>query len=167
MLKVYLTEFTALASVHFLAVITPGPDFAITVSQSVRFGRKVGTYTALGIGTGISIHVLYTILGIGTLMSTAPWLMTVAKIIGALYMLYLAFQLLRAKPPLLENISLVKNEEFRSPQQAFSVGFLTNATNPKATLFFLAIFTTMVSSKTSFKPFKRRSLSASVSITLG
>ena len=59
----YLGEFLALATIHFLAVVAPGPDFAVTIRQSVRFGRWVGICTALGIGAGISVHVLYTLLG--------------------------------------------------------------------------------------------------------
>ncbi|ERO61423.1 hypothetical protein P308_09075 [Pseudomonas piscis] len=65
MLSTYLGEFATLALVHFLAVLAPGPDFAVTIRQSVRFGRLVGTCTALGIGAGISVHVLYTLLGVG------------------------------------------------------------------------------------------------------
>lgn len=83
MLSNYLGEFLALATIHFLAVVAPGPDFAVTIRQSVRFGRWVGICTALGIGAGISVHVLYTVLGVGALMHTTPWLLTVAKVLGA------------------------------------------------------------------------------------
>ena len=50
MYSIYLGEFLALATIHFLAVLAPGPDFAVTVRQSVRFGRLVGLCTALEIG---------------------------------------------------------------------------------------------------------------------
>lgn len=59
----YLREFLALAAIHFLAVVAPGPDFAVTIRQSVRFGRHAGIGTAVGIGAGISVHVIYTLLG--------------------------------------------------------------------------------------------------------
>lgn len=97
MLSNYLGEFLALATIHFLAVVAPGPDFAVTIRQSVRFGRLVGICTALGIGAGISVHVLYTLLGVGALMHTTPWLLTVAKVIGGAYILYLGISLLRSK----------------------------------------------------------------------
>ncbi|MBV4474204.1 LysE family transporter [Pseudomonas sp. B2M1-30] len=150
MLSNYLGEFLALATIHFLAVVAPGPDFAVTIRQSVRFGRLVGICTALGIGAGISVHVLYTLLGVGALMHTTPWLLTVAKVIGGAYILYLGVCLLRSKPKsALEGEKtgdepLVEQTLFK----AFSTGFLTNATNPKATLFFLAIFTTIISAST-------------------
>ena len=95
----YLGEFLALATIHFSAVLAPGPDFAVTIRQSVRFGRWVGICTALGIGAGISVHVLYTLLGVGALMHTTPWLLTVAKVAGGAYILYLGCQLCCAANP--------------------------------------------------------------------
>lgn len=146
----YLGEFLALATIHFLAVVAPGPDFAVTIRQSVRFGRLVGICTALGIGAGISVHVLYTLLGVGALMHATPWLLTVAKVVGGAYILYLGVNLIRSQPK--SAIEGEKNgDEPRVEQslfKAFSTGFLTNATNPKATLFFLAIFTTIISAST-------------------
>lgn len=146
----YLGEFLALATIHFLAVVAPGPDFAVTIRQSVRFGRWVGICTALGIGAGISVHVLYTLLGVGALMHTTPWLLTVAKVVGGAYILYLGVSLLRSQPKsVLEGDSAT--DEAATEQtllKAFTTGFLTNATNPKATLFFLAIFTTLISTTT-------------------
>ena len=149
----YLGEFLALAAVYCLAVISPGPDFAVIVSQSVRHGRKTGLLTALGIGAGISVHVLYTLLGVGALMHVSPWVNRGARLVGVAYLVYLGVKLLRARPA-----SLPAGADDRQPapqrglvtacptaRQAFVTGFLTNATNPKATLFFLAIFTTIVS----------------------
>jgi len=147
----YLHEFIALATIHFLAVVAPGPDFAVTIRQSVRFGRLVGLLTAVGIGAGISVHVLYTLLGVGALMHSAPWLLPVAKLIGGGYILYLGINLLRSKPQTATTDIALQPADNASRQgllRAFSTGFLTNATNPKATLFFLAIFTTVVSAST-------------------
>ncbi|OLF54998.1 LysE family translocator [Pseudomonas chlororaphis] len=153
MLSNYLGEFLALATIHFLAVVAPGPDFAVTIRQSVRFGRVVGLCTAIGIGAGISVHVLYTLLGVGALMHATPWLLSVAKVVGGAYILYLGVSLLRSKPKTtLEgsdaNDGAVQRQTL---PKAFMTGFLTNATNPKATLFFLAIFTTVISASTPLK----------------
>ncbi|WP_095167595.1 LysE family translocator [Pseudomonas sp. Irchel 3H3] len=150
MLSNYLGEFLALATIHFLAVVAPGPDFAVTIRQSVRFGRWVGICTALGIGAGISVHVLYTVLGVGALMHTTPWLLTVAKVLGGGYIVYLGVSLLRSKPKstLDSEPAATIAEAPQSLGKAFTTGFLTNATNPKATLFFLAIFTTLISATT-------------------
>lgn len=153
MLSNYLGEFLALATIHFLAVVAPGPDFAVTIRQSVRFGRVVGLCTAIGIGAGISVHVLYTLLGVGALMHTTPWLLNVAKVVGGAYILYLGVSLLRSKPKTSIEGSDVGNDQAQRQTlpKAFMTGFLTNATNPKATLFFLAIFTTVISASTPLK----------------
>ncbi|VVP17399.1 LysE family translocator [Pseudomonas fluorescens] len=153
MVSNYLGEFLVLATIHFLAVIAPGPDFAVTIRQSVRFGRWVGICTALGIGAGISVHVLYTVLGVGALMHTTPWLMMVAKVAGGAYILYLGVSLLRSKPKSALEGDKVPDEPVAEQTllKAFTTGFLTNATNPKATLFFLAIFTTVISTTTPLK----------------
>jgi len=143
----YLGEFLSLAIIHFLAVVAPGPDFAVTVRQSVCFGYRAGIGTAIGIGAGISVHVIYTLLGVGALMQATPWLLLIAETIGASYLLYLGcifiWRASQQKIVLLDTGIGVK-----SFGRSFILGFLTNATNPKATLFFLAVFTTVVSAST-------------------
>jgi len=148
MLSNYLGEFLSLAIIHFLAVVAPGPDFAVTIRQSVRFGRRAGIATAIGIGAGISVHVIYTLLGVGALMQATPWLLRVAEIIGAGYLLYLGYSFIRQAGKHTQDISFDAERGAKSFAKSFALGFLTNATNPKATLFFLAIFTTVVSAST-------------------
>ncbi|UJF24933.1 LysE family transporter [Suttonella sp. R2A3] len=144
-----LSQFTLLAIAHFLALMSPGPDFAVIISQSVRHGRRLGIITALGIGCGIGVHVAYTLLGIGILLKSHLWLMWTAKLLGAGYLLWLSWHLLRARPatsPIQDTACTMPDT--LSAKKAFWRGFLTNATNPKATLFFLAIFTTVVAPST-------------------
>lgn len=135
---------------HFLAVVAPGPDFAVTVRQSVRFGRAVGVATAVGIGMGISLHVGYTLLGVGALLHTHPWLLTLTSVLGAAYLVYLGVLLVRSRPHASTSDTTDDTTSFGaagavpSLPSAFWLGFLTNASNPKATLFFLAMFTTLV-----------------------
>ena len=99
----------------------------------------------------ISVHLAYTLLGMGALLHASPSLALAARLLGGIYLLYLAFKLLRAKPAppvLAESADDSPRLGRPSAWKAFATGFLTNATNPKATLFFLAIFTTLVSSDT-------------------
>ena len=62
-------EFMTVALVHLLAVASPGPDFAVVVRESVAQGRRAGSWTALGVGCGIFVHVAYSLLGIGLIVS--------------------------------------------------------------------------------------------------
>lgn len=149
MINQYFSEFLALASIHLLAVMAPGPDFAITVSQSVRNGRKAGVYIALGIGVGMSVHIIYTVFGVGALMYSSPVLMNFARLVGGGYIFYLSCNLLKAKKFSASDADASdKRDVAQSWSRLFWTGFLTNATNPKATLFFLAVFTTVVSVNT-------------------
>ncbi|OCQ53257.1 Threonine efflux protein [Photorhabdus australis subsp. thailandensis] len=151
-MSIFLHEFLELALIHFLAVVVPGPDFAVTVRQSTSFGRKAGIYTAIGIGAGISVHVIYTLIGIGTIMHALPWLLNTVRLIGGVYLFYLGVCFIRKKADTSviaenqgDNSGVLIN---KSLSRSLITGFVTNATNPKATLFFLAIFTTVVSAKT-------------------
>jgi len=137
----YLDEFLMLSLVHFLAVIAPGPDFAVVIRQSISFGRKSALITSLGIGAGISIHILYTLLGIGFIITQSETAFMVAKIAGGLYLAYIGFNMLASKPQKQTDIDAAPNQH----KGAFMLGFMTNLLNPKATMFFLAIFTAIVS----------------------
>ncbi|WP_224971035.1 LysE family translocator [Acinetobacter oleivorans] len=151
MWQLYGHEFLTLAFIHFMVVILPGPDFVITVRQSVRYGYLIGCLTAIGIGVGISVHVFYTLVGIGFLIQQSEWLMSFIRTAGAAYLVYLGWQCLRSQPN--PNIEINGQTDSDTPSllKAFTMGFLTNALNPKATIFFLAIFTTIVSTTTPMK----------------
>ena len=145
MIAPYIDEFLMLSLVHFLAVIAPGPDFAVVIRQSISCGRKSALITSLGIGTGISIHVLYTLLGIGFIITQSETALMVAKIAGALYLSYIGFNMLLSKPQQQTDVKVVIDTDSNHHKGAFMLGFMTNLLNPKATLFFLAIFTAIVS----------------------
>ncbi|MDC5681302.1 LysE family translocator [Acinetobacter baumannii] len=151
MWQLYGHEFLTLALIHFMAVILPGPDFVITVRQSVRYGYLIGCLTAIGIGVGISVHVFYTLVGIGFLIQQSEWFMSLIRTAGAAYLVYLGRQCLRSQPNTNIEINGQAGSDTPSLFKAFTMGFLTNALNPKATIFFLAIFTTIVSTTTPMK----------------
>lgn len=140
----YWTEFLTVALIHLLAVASPGPDFAIVVRESVAHGRRAGTWTALGVGTGIFVHVAYSLLGIGLIVSQSIMLFNALKWAAAAYLLYIGIKALRARPadPVAAEAALMAGE--RSPRGAFVSGFVTNGLNPKATLFFLSLFTVVI-----------------------
>ncbi|WP_374417727.1 LysE family translocator [Stutzerimonas kunmingensis] len=144
----YWMEFMTVALVHLLAVASPGPDFAVVVRESVTLGRRVGSWTALGVGCGILVHVAYSLLGIGLIVSQSIVLFNLFKWLAAGYLLYLGWRALRARPMSLDTADEVDTTSDRSPWQAFVVGFVTNGLNPKATLFFLSLFTVVISADT-------------------
>ncbi len=141
-------EFMTVALVHLLAVASPGPDFAVVVRESVTQGRRVGSWTALGVGCGIFVHVAYSLLGIGLIVSQSIVLFNLFKWLAAAYLVYLGWRALRARPMSLEAIDGANAPVARSAWRAFVIGFVTNGLNPKATLFFLSLFTVVISPDT-------------------
>lgn len=144
----YWMEFMTVALVHLLAVASPGPDFAVVVRESVTQGRRVGSWTALGVGCGIFVHVAYSLLGIGLIVSQSIVLFNLFKWLAAGYLLYLGWRALRARPMSLDTVDEDGTTSDRSRWQAFVVGFVTNGLNPKATLFFLSLFTVVINPDT-------------------
>lgn len=145
-------EFLTVALVHLLAVMSPGPDFAVVVQQSVLGGRQAGVITAFGIACGLLIHIVYSLLGLSLLVAHSVVAFSIAKYIGALYLLWIGIKGLRARASTETTStayeSVTAGARQTSASSLFWKGFLTNALNPKATLFFLALFTVVISPHT-------------------
>lgn len=147
----YISSFLAIGTIYFVAVVSPGPDFAMTMRNSLLYSRKAGLFGALGTTTGMCIHLTYTVLGIGYLITQMPWLLDTIKIIGASYLIYIGYKSFRSKKPIMEDINLTKGSKAPStltPFQAFRAGFLTNALNPMVILLFLGILSGYVDENT-------------------
>ncbi|MBV2206178.1 MAG: LysE family transporter [Pseudomonas sp.] len=140
----YWMEFLTVALVHLLAVASPGPDFAVVVRESVTQGHRIGSWTALGVGCGIFLHVAYSLLGIGLIVSQSIVLFNLFKWLAAAYLLYLGWRALQARPLSVAELDAAQNVPERSAGKAFVIGFVTNGLNPKATLFFLSLFTVVI-----------------------
>ena len=145
-----MREFLLVAGIHLLAVMSPGPDFAMVLRNSVVYSRRVGVLAAVGLACGIMLHITYSLLGVGLIISQSIVLFNAIKLLGAVYLIYVGFiSLLAKKEDVQEDVTYkeVKTKEV-SDLQAIKMGFLTNALNPKATLFFLALFTQVISPTT-------------------
>jgi threonine/homoserine/homoserine lactone efflux protein len=161
-----LEQFLLIAMVHFFAVASPGPDFALILKQSIRYNRRIAIYTSFGIAAGIIVHVTYSLVGIGLLIASDERLFTALKYIAASYFCYIAWHCIRAKNPDNElsaqksndtdNSSLTPNQvdktdtstKLPSVKKAFLNGFLINALNVKATLFFVSLFSVVIAPET-------------------
>ena len=143
----YLPLIGTVALLNLLAAISPGPDFVMTVRNSLRYSRQSGIYTALGIALGLSVHLFYCAAGIGYLISTSIVLFSIIKLLGAGYLIFIGMGSLLGKGKKMEiNEERVGTDLTRF--QAFRIGFLTNVLNPKATLFFLSLFSFVIGNAT-------------------
>lgn len=143
------TILLTLASIHFIALMSPGPDFALVVQNATRHGRQTGLYIALGLSVGILLHSLFSITGVSYLVHQHPLLYSVLQLLGGSYLLYLGIGALRGviatiKKPLSDQPSKNSNLVISNKRQAFTKGFATNILNPKALVFFVSLMSSLV-----------------------
>ncbi len=138
----------SVAVLHFLALVSPGPDFFMAVNNSLRYSRKTGIFTAIGFGLGIAVHIFYCIAGLALIISKSILIFNIIKFLGAGYLIYIGYKSFMAN---FEEIHFSKQKRKNdiSSLKAVKIGFLTNILNPKATLFFLSLFTFVVTPETS------------------
>ncbi len=143
----YLSLIGTVALLNLLAAVSPGPDFVMTVRNSLIYSRRSGIYTSFGISAGLLIHLFYCAAGIGYIISKSVVLFSIIKFLGAGYLIYMGIGSFVAKGSKLDLVNEKTGADL-TDWQAFKMGFLTNALNPKATLFFLSLFTLVISNDT-------------------
>lgn len=136
--------FAVITVVHLLAAASPGPDFAFVTRQSLLHGRRAGLLASAGIALGLSIHIVYSAAGLAAVIAHSAQWMTAIRLVGGCYLLYLGAQGLRsgATAPAPEAPAPLVTA---SPLRQIGGGFLCNAFNPKAPIYFLALFTIVLS----------------------
>jgi len=174
--------FLLITSVHLLAAASPGPDFVLVSQQTLAKGRRTGLICSLGITLGLAVHIIYSVLGLATVIAHSQPLLTAIKWLGGSYLIYLGWQGIQAKPKKPSDLANVENAGFDvshttpteqqplaheklltkrtstkilSEQSAstntdstFAIlrrGFFCNVFNPKAPVYFVAIFTLVLS----------------------
>ncbi|MEW2739406.1 LysE family translocator [Providencia sp. PROV130] len=141
-----MNETIAVATITILAVISPGPDFAMVTRNSYTYGIKTGLLCALGIAIGVQVHVFYTVFGITLVIMSSPTLFLIVKLIGVFYLVYIGFKSLTNKVKISSNNAASKP---LSALNAFKNGFLTNALNPKTMFFVVSVYSQVISTQNS------------------
>ncbi|GMM91609.1 LysE family translocator [Vibrio fortis] len=145
-----ITILITLASIHFIALMSPGPDFALVVQNATRHGRQTGLYIALGLSCGILLHSLLSLTGISYLVHQQPTLFAIIQLAGGSYLLYLGYGALKTTWATIQshdddNQALnSKDLILTNKREAFSKGFATNILNPKALVFFISLMSSLV-----------------------
>ena len=132
-----ITTLATIGFVHLLAVMSPGPSFLITARTAVVRSRADGIRVALGLGAGTIVWAAAALLGLNFLFHKLPWLFIVMKAAGALYLLWIAFQIFRHAAAPVDMNNAAVNEDTYNPLLR---GFLTQISNPKVVVFFGSIF---------------------------
>jgi len=117
-----------------LLAIAPGPDNVFVLTQSALHGKLSGLIVVFGLCTGLLVHTGAVAFGVAVLFQASALAFTILKVIGAGYLLYLAWQIFRVSP--------VPIHMSKSPKISLSMlyrrGIIMNVTNPKVSIFFLA-----------------------------
>jgi RhtB (resistance to homoserine/threonine) family protein len=141
-----LDQVLIIVAITALILISPGPDMVIVTRNTLLGGKTAGLRTSLGILAGNLVHIGYCALGIGWLISKSILAFTVLKYAGAAYLVYLGIASFRSPTALGDPAGA---ERQVNAGTWFSHGFVNNMLNPKGTLFYLGVFTVVITPETS------------------
>lgn len=142
-----------MASVQLAATMSPGPAFVVSTRNAVGYGRMVGVFTALGLAIGVGAHVVFVLMGVSFIIAQSAMLYTIIRYVGAAYLFYIGIKaILHARKPVVSEVAEMDVAPSKKTQmslrKAVTVGFLTNLLNPKAVLFFTAVYSQFVTPET-------------------
>ncbi|MCP3659089.1 MAG: LysE family translocator [Bacteroidetes bacterium] len=150
-LSPYYFKFCTLAIIQIVAIFSPGPDFTLVVRNTSISNKSTGFFTVLGITLGQAIHLIINIFGIN-IISNVPWILKLISLIGGIYISFLGissiyngykdFKSRKEKFKTNEHLNYISNIK------AFKMGLFTNIFNPKAILFFISVFSTIIDKNT-------------------
>jgi threonine/homoserine/homoserine lactone efflux protein len=123
----------AFFSVSLLLAIAPGPDNLFVLTQGMLQGRLAGLAITLGLCTGLILHTSLVALGLAVIFQTSSMAFSLLKVVGAGYLIYLAWQVFRA-----HERRIGEARRVLEIGRLYRRGIIMNATNPKVSLFFLA-----------------------------
>jgi RhtB (resistance to homoserine/threonine) family protein len=141
----FLTGWLTVLVVGSLAMVSPGPNFAITLKHSLLHSRRAGVWTAVGVAAGNLLHVVFSLLGIAVIVSQSVLLFNTLKWFGAAYLVYIGLKSLLAKRYGEDEAFEARGSSGRlGSSRALWSSFLVSALNPKVTLFYLVLFTQVI-----------------------
>lgn len=148
-MEVYLYSFLSLALAHFVALLSPGVDFFLILTNSTKYGKFEGIITSIGIAFANLFYILLALFGI-TLIKDNPLIFLIIKIFGALYLLYIGILLLKSKKRELFKDKIEKKLVKKDIFKFFTIGFLSAILNPKNSIFYFTMFSISINNHTIF-----------------
>ncbi|HUD01949.1 MAG TPA: LysE family transporter [Rhabdochlamydiaceae bacterium] len=143
-------EYLTLGLIVLLGAMSPGPDFVMVTKNSLAGSRQLGILTGLGVACALLVHIAYTSLGLAVIIHESKVLYWIVKIVGAAYLTYLGFQMIRNRKAAPSSEKKEHEHQKLTTKKAFIAGFFCNLLNPKASLFIMGLFTQVVQPGTSF-----------------
>jgi threonine/homoserine/homoserine lactone efflux protein len=146
--------FVTVALAHFLALLSPGPDFVLVVKSAIKNNGKNAIGVAIGIASANALYITLCLIGVGSILAASIYVMVGLKIVGGLFLIYLAVQALRAHKSSYNNLDISdsKNSDVIKTTflKEFITGFMSGILNPKNLLFYLSLFTVVLTPEIGF-----------------
>lgn len=135
------SAFLALALAHFVALLSPGPDFFLLVGYAARYRLRGSAGLCVGIAAGNALYIVLVIIGWSALRQFA-WLFTLIELCGALYLLWIGSHLVRSQPQAMRLHET--HQRCPSLRKQILLGLGSALLNPKNALFYLALMTALL-----------------------
>jgi threonine/homoserine/homoserine lactone efflux protein len=148
--SLYLPGIILAYSAFLLSIMSPGPNILAVMGTSMGVNRKSGLALALGIATGSFCWALLTVIGLSALIAAYASVLTIIKIVGGLYLLWLAYKAFRSAASAHDIDAKVLAGGDRLPLGYAARGFIIQMTNPKAALSWIAIISLGLQSDAPF-----------------
>ncbi len=149
-----LGVFVTVAIAHFLALLSPGPDFVLVVKSAIKNDGKNAIGVALGIASANAVYIGLCLVGVGSILAASVPVMITLKVIGGLFLIYLAVQALRARKSSYNSLDIAESTSSDSTKSTFLkeflTGFMSGILNPKNLLFYLSLFTVVITPDIGF-----------------
>jgi len=136
-----IEKLLLVVSITTLCMLSPGPDMILVMRNTLTRDRRYGGLTALGVLTGNLVHIGYCTLGIALLLSRSPFAYNALRISSAIYLVYLGVRSLTSDHA--TNRAPAASAGWR-PASAYWQGFVNNVLNPKGALFYLGVFSQLI-----------------------
>ncbi|MBW5801252.1 LysE family translocator [Halomonas elongata] len=146
-----ISEWLLFVVVASVAIMSPGPAVLVAMRNSLNGGARRVMVSSLGNIVGLVCVAGLATLGLGAVLHTAEWLFSLIKVLGAAYLVYLGIRQWRAETPLLSAASVTAQRGW-SRWRTFLEGYLVAISNPKAILFFSALFPQFIVPESALVP---------------
>jgi threonine/homoserine/homoserine lactone efflux protein len=137
---------------HLIALLSPGPDFILVVKSGIRNTSKNAIGVAFGIASANAIYIILCLIGVGAILASSIVVMTAIKVLGGLFLTYIAFTALKSKRKDYDfiNQSIDRGSLNQSSfLTEFNTGFLSGILNPKNPIFYLSLFSLVLDNNVS------------------
>lgn len=146
-----LTNLYMFIFATFILCLAPGPDNIFVLTQGMTKGKKAAIFITLGLATGVIIHTSLAAFGISVIFQTSQTAFDIVKYLGALYLLYIAYQAYKYRD---EPLNLSIKNSTNQLKKLYVKGFIMNVLNPKVSIFFLAFLPQFVNAQNGNIPFQ-------------